>query len=285
MLTVEGEIQVPRANIQQLDTTSSLQPSSDLVVVDNEKPIESASSDLQLTAAVRIKLGKEVKIQNQDAIGRQLVGRLEGELLVREQADGLNVASGEIRIVDGKYSVYNQELTIEKGKLIYSAVPVTQPTLDIEAVKYIGNDIRVGVKIIGLASDPQTQLISKPAMDDSSIMSYLVLGRLYDKASQQDKSQIVAGTAALGLNTITKSLADEFGIDEISVQVDQATQQNVLVFGQYFSKKFYMKYITGASQALNALQLEYKLTDKWIIRTETKEQSQGADLFYQIETN
>jgi len=284
-MTLEGEIQVPRANIQQLDTTSSLQPSSDLVLVDGEKPDESTSSDVQLTTAVRIKLGKDVKIQNQDALGRELVGRLEGELLVREQADGLSVASGEIRIVDGKYSVFNQELTIEKGKLIYSAVPVTQPTLDIEAVKKVGTDIRVGVRIYGVATAPQTQLISTPAMDDSSIMSYLVLGRPYDEASQQDKAQMAAGIPAMGLNKITKSLADELGIDEISVQVDQATQQNVLVVGQYFTKKFYMKYIKGASQALNALQLEYKLTDKWILRTETKEQSQGADLFYQIETN
>jgi len=286
-LTLDGEIRVPRANIQQLETSNSLQPSSDLVLVDSEKPEKSPAPELQLSASVRIKIGKEVKIQQQDAIGRQLVGRLEGELLVKVQPDAVSVASGEIRIVDGKYTVYGQELTIETGKLIYSSVPLSQPTLDIEAVKYIGSDVRVGVQIIGPANNLQTKLISTPAMDDSTIMSYLIFGRPYDTAtaSQQDKSQLVAGAASIvGLNTVTKDLAKELGIDEISVQVDQATQQNILVFGQNLSRNLYLKYITGASQALNALQLEYKLTDKWIFRTETKEQSQGADLFYQIKT-
>ena len=139
-LTLNGDVRVPSANIQQLDTSSSLQPSSDLVMVDSEKSKKPPTPELQLATSLRIKLGKEVKIQRQDAFGRQLVGRLEGELLIKEQFDGLSVASGEIRIVDGKYTVFGQELSIEPGKLIYSSVPLTQPTLDIEAVKYVGTD-------------------------------------------------------------------------------------------------------------------------------------------------
>jgi len=279
LITMDGTITVPKAQLRVLNTSSSLQSSSDLVIVDSEQPTSSLL-DLKLKTAIRVKLGDHVRIQSDE-----LKGRLEGEVLVQEESNGLSIASGEIRIVDGKYFFGLRDLEIKTGKIIYSSVPITQPSVDIEAVKQINDVITVGIRITGLATATEPKLFSTPPMNNADILSYIIYGHPIESSNKQQGSALMAAAVSLGLNrggeTIIKDLSKLFGIDEITVETNEATQQTSMALGKYFSPDLYAKYIFGA---VNTLQLEYKLTKQWIFRTEASGVTQGADLLYQIET-
>jgi len=281
-LNMEGVLQVPRADIKILDSSSSISPSSDLVMID-ETGVEKKVSVLQLTASIRIKLGERVTIE-----GFGAKGKLQGEILVQEKPDGLTTATGELRIIDGKYNAYGTELNIVKGHIIYASVPITSPAVDIEAVRKIDEKTWAGIAVTGKADNPQIRLVSEPAMDDSDILSYIILGRPISQASRQDGSVLTSAAASLGLvggEALVKDLASMFGIDQVTIESDQTTQQTSMVLGKYLSPRLYAKYAIGLGQAVNTLQLEYKLTNRWILRTETGGQTEGADFLYRIETD
>ena len=281
-IDMQGVIFIPRAEIKMLDSASSLQISSDVVLVDQEG-VKEKTSTFQLNATIRIKLGDRVTIEGYGASGK-----LQGEILVQEKPGELTIATGELRIVDGKYNAYGTELSIAKGHIIYASVPITNPAIDIEARRKIDDEIWAGVSVTGKANNPQIQLASEPAMDDSDILSYIMLGRPISQASREDGSLLTSAAASLGLvggETLVKQLASEFGIDEVSIQSDQTTQQTSMVLGKYLSPHLYAKYAIGIGQAVNTLQIEYKITSRWILRTETGGEGEGADFLYRIETD
>ena len=74
------------------------------------------------------------------------------------------------------------------------------------------------------------------------------------------------------------------GIDEIKIQSDQKTNSTSVVLGKYLSPDFYVGYAIGIGNAVDTLQIQYKLTEQWVLKTQSGEQ-QKAELLFTIESD
>ncbi len=280
---LEGELAIPKAHIQILQSIAAVSPSADVVMLNGEEKPAQAAKKLKLSAELKVTLGHDVKLE-----GFGVSSRLRGEVLVREEPDGATLGTGEISFAEGRYAAYNRELVVDSGRLTYASSPIDNPIVAIKAMRRIDYNTKVGVMVTGHAQSPAIELFSEPAMDKSDILSYLVLGYPMSQASKSDGSTLASAAGSIGLiggEIMAKQIAGQFGIDDVKVTSDSTTQQTSLALGKYLSPRLYAQYAMGIGQAVNTFRIEYELTSRWVIRTEASSEQQGADLFYTIEVD
>ena len=84
-------------------------------------------------------------------------------------------------------------LDIERGNVVFAGGPVERPSLDILALRKIG-EVKAGVTVTGTPDQPVVKLYSEPLMPDTDILSYMVLGRpLGADSGQSDLLLTAAG--------------------------------------------------------------------------------------------
>ncbi|MGD8591328.1 MAG: translocation/assembly module TamB domain-containing protein, partial [Gammaproteobacteria bacterium] len=278
-VSMTGDILISEADLKIFTPTKSITPSPDVVIVSEQKT-QKTNAPLNISSKIRIILGDNVKVQ-----GYGFTGRLHGSVLVDDTKE-LTTASGEINIVEGKYAAYGTTLDIARGSLSFAGSTIDNPLVDVRAERRIG-DVIAGVLVQGNVKSPKISLFSDPPFDDSNVLSYIILGKPIDAASDQDGQLLANAAVSLGLlggEKLAKEIADQFGIDEIKIQSDQKTNSTSVVLGKYLSPDFYVGYAIGIGNAVDTLQIQYKLTEQWVLKTQSGEQ-QKAELLFTIESD
>jgi translocation and assembly module TamB len=223
----------------------------------------------RIHANVRIVLGDDVRFE-----GFGLKARLAGNIVAIEEPGQVTKGSGQLAIVEGRYKAYGQDLDIEKGRVLFAGGPITEPGLDVRAVRRPVEGVVVGVKVRGSPKEPDFALFSEPSMTQAEQLSYLILGR--------------AGLA-LGLGgggAVAKSLGKELGLDEVGIESGPSTtgtDQASLVVGKYLSPKVFVSYGIGIFEPISTVRLRYSISSRWKLITESSAVGSGADLFYTVE--
>ncbi|ADE13421.1 protein of unknown function DUF490 [Nitrosococcus halophilus Nc 4] len=277
-IRVEGEVAVPEANVEITDIKrrGGVPVSNDVVIVSQEKEAEAKA--LPIYARVRITLGDKVSVQ---ALGFK--GRVAGNLLVTETPGKVTRGNGELRVVEGQYKAYGQQLKIQQGRVIFAG-PMNNPRLDVEAVRQIG-DVIAGVRIQGLANAPVLTLFSEPAMNEDNILAYLLLGRPLATASGDEGELLAKAATSLGLsggNLLAKRIGETFGLEEVGIETRGEDQSQALMLSKHLSPRLYIGYGIGIFERFNAFQMRYTLSEHWSLQAETGLES-GVDLFYNLE--
>lgn len=276
IIDIQGDIHIPYAKLQPKDLTTAARVSDDVVIVNShEKTVEKWS----LFTQVRLTLGDRVTFY-----GFGFEGRFGGSLLLVDKPGQVTTATGELSIPEGRYRAYGQRLDVEHGRLLFTGGPVTNPGLDLRAVRHV-NDVTAGLKVRGSLSQPQIELFSIPAMGQTDTLSYLMLGRPIENATGEDGAMMAKAALALGLsggNQLARSLTDQFGLDEMRVESSDKGDQASLVMGRYLSPRLYVSYGVGLIEAFNTFTVRYQITDKWHLKAESGDQ-QGADIMYTID--
>ncbi len=123
-------------------------------------------------------LGDRVDVR---AVG--LISRVAGAVTfinTPDQTELLPLANGQLSLEEGTFRAFGQNLDIQTGQVIFANAPVTEPELNIRAVRWIDDDPEVtaaGVVLAGPLTEPSLTLISNPQMDTPVIQSYLLTGR------------------------------------------------------------------------------------------------------------
>jgi translocation and assembly module TamB len=273
---IEGSVSIPYAHLEPRDISTAVRVSNDVVIVGEE---QAPDKRWVIVSRVQVKLGERVHF-----FGFGFEGRLGGQVLVEEEPGLPARARGEISIEDGRYRAYGQRLDIQEGRLIFSGGPLTKPGLDVRAVRQI-DTITVGVRALGTISEPQIELFSTPAMGQTDILSYLLLGRPLENASNQEGEMMAKAALAMGLtggDSIARSLRETFGLDEMRLESNDNGDQASLVIGRYLSPRLYVSYGIGLIEAFNTFIVRYQISKRWQLKAESGE-SHGADLIFTIE--
>lgn len=275
-----GTLGIPVAQLEPVLAESVAGVSDDVVIVGGES--REAAPRIHVHGDLALALGDEVKIAGQGVEGR-LTGRL--RLLVNG-LDDVN-GQGEIRIVEGRYRAYGQNLSIEQGRALYAGGPIENPALDIVASRQRGDDIKVGVRVTGTAKQPLVRLFSEPAMDDADVLSYLILGRPLEQASTTEGRalyQAATSLALVGGEAIATRIGGQFDLSEVSIESGETTTDTTLVLGKSLSPRLYVRYIQGLVENTSAFQIRYRLSERWTLETESGTRSgAGADVIYTLE--
>jgi translocation and assembly module TamB len=230
-------------------------------------------------ADIRIELGDDVRV---DALGFK--GRLLGALQIEESPGRTTRATGSIQVESGQYQLYGQDLQIRRGSLVYAAGPVDNPGLDLRIGRQV-DDVMVGANVSGTLREPRMDLYGEPAMPDSSVLSYLLLGKAPGESSAGEQQMMLQAALALGMNQgnkITGNLREAFALDEFGFDSD-ASGESAFFIGKYLSPRLYLRYGVGVMEAVNTLSLKYKLSEKWRVEAQSNELGSGADLLYTLE--
>ena len=277
VVTINGTMHVPFARLRPRDVSSAVQASSDVVIVGADQPVPQKWS---ITSRVRLTLDSD----HVTFFGYGFEGNIGGSLLLEDNPGQLTLATGEIKVPEGRYRAYGQRLSIVDGKLLFSGGPISNPGLDFRATREI-NDVVAGLKVGGTLLKPQLEIFSNPAMGQTDALAYLVLGRPMETSSSEDGQLMAQAALAIGLSggdKIARSLQDQFGLDEMRVESSANGDQASLVVGRYLSSKLYVSYGVGLIESINTFSIRYQLGKKWQLKAESGE-TQSADLFYTIE--
>jgi len=275
-IDIKGNVHIPYAKFQPKDITTTARVSDDAVIINSTQPIEQKWS---INSNTRITLGERVHFY-----GFGFEGRLGGNLLLIEEPGQLTKAIGEINIPEGRYRAYGQRLNVEHGRLLYTGGPLSNPGLDLQAVRHV-NLVTAGIKVRGSLSKPQMELFSIPSMGQTDALSYLLLGRPMETASGEEGVMMAQAALALGLSggdKLARVLGDKLGLDEMRVESNDTGDQASLVMGRYLSPKLYVSYGVGLVEAFNTLSVRYQISEKWQLKAESGEY-QGADILYTID--
>jgi translocation and assembly module TamB len=276
-----GEISVPKAEITPQGLGGGgVAPSSDQVIVGAEAPPE--EKPVAITTDVRIALGDSVTLE-----GYGLKTRLEGAVTVFEEPGRETRGQGELRLVDGAYKAYGQDLKIDYGRLIFTGGAITQPAVELRAVRKPRDDIEVGVRVRGTLDKPELTLDSTPTMTREQQLSWLVLGRPLDSTSSSDRSAVSNAAMSLGLtggDYLAGKIGKTVGLDSISVGSTPGEDTNAaqLTLGKYLTPRLFVSYGLGLFQPGNSFKLLYDIGHGFKLQTETGVVS-GGDLLYTVE--
>ncbi|MEI8354838.1 MAG: translocation/assembly module TamB domain-containing protein, partial [Deltaproteobacteria bacterium] len=275
-LSVEGEIVVPELTVNDKFSRAPIQPSAD-VVLEGEPGQTKKEVTLPLDIKVDLILGDKVQVKSQ-GIDAQLKGSL--KLLIRN-LDEIR-STGEIRVVNGKYKTYGASLDITRGRIYYAGGSIDQPTLDIQAVRKIG-DVRAGVTIAGTPSLMTVKLFSEPNMPDGTILSYIILGQPL-AYTQEQRGLITRGAGSLlstssGYRPIQGSVPA--GISQ-GKGAGSTLSQSIVSIGRYLTPALYISYGRSLLTNINLLRVRYSLSRHWEVETQAGTES-GGDISFKID--
>ncbi len=282
---IRGSVKIPRALITPEEMTSSVSVSNDVVLLNGHKEIEDKKWPFFTT--LNVFLGDDVKID-----GYGLKGRLTGKLLVQDRPDSLLTAVGELDLVGGTYTIFGRSLELKRGRVLFSGGPIDNPGIDVRAQKVVsaeearGDGYVVGIDVSGLMQDLQFHLFSDPYMEDTEILSQLIVGHSLDSSSKEEENLLGAAAVALGLeggNTIISNLTNILSVDDLHLEGSRAKEDVSLVVGKRLSKDLYLGYDINMFNQSGVFRVRYDLKHGFSIETRTSPESTSADLIYIFE--
>ena len=282
-LALTGSVTVPEARLTPRDNEPSvIAASADQVIVDAEDE-GGPTFTRPLYANVRLELGDRVNVE-----GYGLTARLGGGIEITEAPREPITGSGELRVENGVYEAYGQKLDVRTGQLAFAGGPIDQPGLNVEAVRRPAEGILVGARVRGTLKAPELTVFSEPTMPQQEQLSYLVLGRPLQSASDSESSAISRAALALGLrggNFVSGRVNKNLGLDEFGIQTDpdESAAEASFVIGKYLSPSLYVSYGIGLIEPVNTLKLKYTISERWRLVTESSSEASGGDIIYNIE--
>lgn len=278
-LKVRGDLTIPEMLVQGRQTPSPVRPSTDVVVVDAADPM-ARELPLELDAVIRVILGERVliKVSGVDA-------RLGGKATLTMTSLSNITSQGEIKVVQGSYAAYGVKLNITRGSLLFAGGPVNRPTLDLLALRTVG-ETKAGIQASGTPRRPQVKLYSEPALPDTDILAYVVLGRPLDQQGGQSDLLMLAAGGLLSKGdsaVLQEKLKNTLGLDVIDIQSGSGeVAGSMITIGKYLTPDLFISFgqslFTNSSQA----RLRYNISRRWELESVLGEES-GADLYYKIE--
>jgi len=277
-IRLSGELAVPEATIELRELPpQAVSVSRDEVIVDAEE----SAPPWEVHTQVNLSLGDQVSLS-----GFGLSARLTGQVDVEDSPARPARVEGEIRIEDGRYRAYGQDLSVERGVLVFQG-PADNPGLDIRAVRRVpAYNVTAGLAIGGTLQDPRSRVFSTPTMEDSEAMSYLLTGRPLSGASEADANILAAAITAYGVEQggmMTQQIGQAVGLDEFTLDAEGDLDQSALMMGKQLSSRLYARYTVGLFERASSLMLRYTLTRSLSLETQSSGEAQSMDLIYRLE--
>jgi translocation and assembly module TamB len=277
-LSIQGEILIPELVLSGYGESEAVQPSEDVVLIDDRADAQK-EPPLMLDIQLRIILGEKVSIRT-EGIKTQLTGDVN---ISGHRFSDMN-GRGLIEVQQGTYKRYGVDLNITRGRIVFSGGPIQNPSLDILAVRTVG-DVTAGIAVSGTVQMPVVTLYSVPSMTDTDILAYIVLGR--PLGSDKEGASLVFNAANILLSesesaSLQEQIRDAAGLDVLEIESEDGdVAHSILTVGKYLTPELYVSYGQSLIGERDVLRLRYIISRHWEIET-TSGTFSGVDVFYKI---
>lgn len=268
-LRLRGSVGVPSALVDLSRLEGAVRPSRDVVVLRDDD--EGAAAGIQVDSDLNLRLGRDVRL-----IGFGFDGSVTGTLRIRDRPGRPTTGTGNLDVT-GSYRAYGQNLSIERGRLLFSASPLEDPGLDVRAIRRV-DEVTVGIQVRGRASQPVLEVFSEPPRDQADALSYLVLGRPMAQVARGEGAGLSAAAQAIGVgggNLLAQSIGGRFGLDEVGIEESAALGGAAFMVGKYLSPRLYIGYGMSLVGSSDLIRLRYLLSERWSVEAEIAEETRG----------
>jgi translocation and assembly module TamB len=282
---LKGTVDVPYGLITPEEMRDSISASEDVVLVSDIE--EERLNGWPFNLNVNVRLGDDVRID-----GYGLAGRLVGESRVTTtQGDSL-AGRGKLDLVEGTFTIYGRSLNIKRGRVLFTGGPIDNPGIDVRAqVKVSDEEARgegytVGVDISGLVQDLQYHLFSDPFMEDTEILSLMIVGHSLADSTQTEGNILEAAAVMLGVkgsSGFVQGIGNLLQLDDLHLEGSSTKEDMSLVLGKRVTKYMYIGYDLNMFNQLGQFRVRYDLTRGFSVETTSSSESTGADLLYTFE--
>ncbi len=313
-LNLNGTIDVPDATIKIANFNNSETLPSDVIFTHQKQTndldvLKNTALHLQLT------LGNHVRLENQN-----IQSQLMGNLTLSKVKNAELTAIGELYTVNGVYRAYGKELTIQQGKLQYTGNLLSNPGLNILAIKKVSANggtssmanatdamqsaqsrtVTAGIKVSGTLKTPIVTLYSQPGgLSQADILSYIIFdaprSQITSLSALTLLNDVAMGQRGSGnhLHMMTDKIQNTFGLSSFDVgqvayydpqaTTDPNTSTTAVSVGKKINKDLSLHYSVGLFKPISVLNLRYQLMKLVYFQAEASMVESGADLFYEIE--
>ncbi len=273
---IRGGVIVPKATLVFATLPEgSVQLSEDEMVI-NEASVKVEAPTYPVDMNVFIQMGDTVTIE-----GFGLKSRLQGRLRAKIQNNEFKLYN-QLTLLDGSYKAYGQDLTIEKGQLLFDG-DISNTGVNILASRKASdwNDKTIAyLSLTGMLSKPASSVYTKPALNESESLAYLLAGGPLGKSGGSNTALLAKAALGLGGDYVD-AVMGAVGIDEFDVK-STAVGQNSMVVGKRIAPNLMVRYIVDILSAQMQLAVEYKLSEHISIETRAGS-TQSGDIKYTIE--
>jgi translocation and assembly module TamB len=293
-----GQVRIPQAQVDVSKLPkqeSGAQVSPDVVVIDDESPVE-RSRNVPLEVNVGLIIGRQPqqagiitgqRFERKDEVtlvGYGLDAVVWGWLDVHEKPGEVTTGHGEINL-SGIYKAYGQDLTIEQGRLLFAGQPINDPQLNLLATRTV-DTVKAKLTVTGSARRPQLEVSADPAMSQTQALSYLVTGKPISEVGSGEGDVVQSAARSLGGaagNLLAKNLGRRLGIDEVGVQESEEIGGSAFTVGEYLSPRLFLSYGVGLFEPGQVVTLRYRVSDRVSIEASQGTQSQRAGINFRLE--
>jgi len=206
---------------------------------------------------------------------------LQGQLHAVQKNNQLKLFN-ELKSVKGTYQAYGQDLTIEKGQLLFSG-ELDNPGVNILASRKASDweDKTIAyLRMTGTLKKPVTTVYTEPVLNESEALAYLLTGGPLGKSGSSNTALLATAALSLGRDYVD-ALMGVIGIDEFDMK-STSVGQNSMVIGKRISSDLYARYIMDVLTAQMQFAVVYKLTKNISIETRAGS-THSSDIKYNIE--
>jgi len=158
LVGITGKVIIPDADIRlKAIPETSIDESTDTFIIGETKVGEKVTA-VKIRPRVLVSLGKKVRM---DAFG--LEAKLSGDVNITHNRRDI-LANGSLRVQDGKFQAYGQDLEITNGRLIFNGSP-RLVGMDVRATRTIDKQI-VGIHLGGTLLNPKSTLYAEPTLEE-----------------------------------------------------------------------------------------------------------------------
>jgi translocation and assembly module TamB len=254
---------------------SAVRPVSETVVHGRAAEPDGDDLPVPLVADVGVRLG-DVRFE-----GLGISAELDGSLEIERTIEGQLLVNGTASIEDGTFSAYSQQLEIERGDLLFTG-PSDNPALDVRASREV-DGATVGLSVTGTLRNPRSEVFSMPTLTESEALARLVTGRSLESAGEADAEAIERAALGLGIRRALPGLGrigENLGLDELGVDSGGGGGESAIVAGRQLGEDIYLRYKHGLFDDFAGLELIYRISQRFRLRTETGT-AQSVDLLYE----
>jgi len=250
-LVIDGNIKVPRGAIEIHSLPASVvRPSEDAQVLGREVKSSRAQN---IGMNILLEVGSERVSFNGFGLTAELVGAL-------QIGDNLT-SQGELNLRGGRYRSYGQNLNVRRARLLFTG-SLQQPFIDIEAVRQV-DKVTAGLRISGLAEQPQTRIFAQPSMSDEQALSYLVLGKPLGSDSGSSNDLLIKAALGLGLTggeALTERFGAQLGLSNFELGTKGSGDNTQVVVSGTLANRLSLSYGMGLFEPQGTIALRYQLT-------------------------
>jgi len=270
-----GDVEVKSGNIDFDSQGTSTTKSKDVVFVNETSPDDKHLISFNPNFYLRIIEGVKFK-------GLELDASISGKLDITTQ-QGSMYANGRITIKEGIYKLPGQDLSINKGRLLYPpGTLLTNPMLDIKMkTTYKDDSLEIAVK--GTALKPN---ITESGFADTNNKAYSQAAL----AGTKFLSDNLIDTNTLEITELGFADRDDFDIDFFQNPADSKSDvknKDLIIGGKSakLSNRLRAQYLRNLEKAQHKIRLKYALNENWEIGGDVGDEGAGIDLSFSIEAD